>query len=195
MIASQACSRFVSFTSMMEIFHTTISADLLTTKAVEVKWINCHVKETSFRWWELCDTVCFPTGSSNQKVGCCNVHVKGWTYSIKKILQPFNNAQLALRGSKCQEKMPHTIRPTITALATNKRLNFLFVCWNCKLSTQFSVLTGLIHLFLQCISYGLKPNHIPYETFYLKKKKCSLTSGSGCCSLSGVWVVWNVRTV
>ncbi len=43
--------------------------DLVTVEAIWVKWTNCHVQETSLRWFELCDMVHYPAGSSHQKMG------------------------------------------------------------------------------------------------------------------------------
>ncbi len=40
-----------------------------TVEAIWVKWTNCHVQETSLRWFELCDMVHYTAGSSNQKMG------------------------------------------------------------------------------------------------------------------------------
>ncbi len=43
--------------------------DLVTVEAVWVKWTHCHVQETSLIWFELCDMVHYPAGSSYQKMG------------------------------------------------------------------------------------------------------------------------------
>ncbi len=42
--------------------------DLVTVEAIWVKWTHCHVQETSLRWFELCDIVHYPAGSSHQKM-------------------------------------------------------------------------------------------------------------------------------
>ncbi len=44
--------------------------DLVTVEAIWVKWTHCHVQETSLRWFELCDMVHYPAGSSHQKMYC-----------------------------------------------------------------------------------------------------------------------------
>ncbi len=47
--------------------------DLVTVEAIWVKWTHCHVQETSLRWFELCDMVHYPAGSSIRRwtqVGC-----------------------------------------------------------------------------------------------------------------------------
>ncbi len=56
-----------------------------------------HVQETSLRWFELCNMVHYPAGSSIRRW----VHgvIKGWR---------LNNAQLVLRGPKCAKKMSST---------------------------------------------------------------------------------------
>ncbi len=43
--------------------------DLVTVEAIWVKWTHCHVQETSLTWFELCDMVHYPAGSSHQKMG------------------------------------------------------------------------------------------------------------------------------
>ncbi len=43
--------------------------DLVTVEATGGQWTHCHVQETSFRWFELCDTVRYPAESSHQKMG------------------------------------------------------------------------------------------------------------------------------
>ncbi len=45
--------------------------DLGTVEAIWVKWTHCHVQETSLRWFELCDMVHYPAGSSIRRwVNC-----------------------------------------------------------------------------------------------------------------------------
>ncbi len=75
MIASHSFCRFVGCTSIMRISHSTTSQmccildwDLVTVEAIWVKWTPCHVQETSLRWFELCDMVHYPAGSSHQKM-------------------------------------------------------------------------------------------------------------------------------
>jgi len=40
--------------------------DLVTVEVIWVKWTHCHVQETSLRWFELCDTVHYPAGSTSE---------------------------------------------------------------------------------------------------------------------------------
>ncbi len=79
MITSRSCCRFVGCTSMMRISRSTTSQrcsillldwDLVTVEAIWVKWTHCHVQETSLRWFELCNMVHYPAGSSHQKMYC-----------------------------------------------------------------------------------------------------------------------------
>ncbi len=48
--------------------HIPLDWDLVTVEAIRVKWTHCHVQETSLRWFELCDIVHCPAGSSHQKM-------------------------------------------------------------------------------------------------------------------------------
>ncbi len=43
-----------------------IDWDLVTVEAIWVKWTHCHVQETSLRWFELCDMVHYPAGSTSE---------------------------------------------------------------------------------------------------------------------------------
>ncbi len=43
--------------------------DLVIVEAIWVKRTNCHVQETSLRWFEICDMVHYPAGSSHQNMG------------------------------------------------------------------------------------------------------------------------------
>ncbi len=85
MIASRSCYRFVGCTSMMWISRSTTSQrcsidwDLVTVEAIWVKWTHCHVQETSLRWFELCDMVHYPAGSTSEDG--YTVVIKGWTWS------------------------------------------------------------------------------------------------------------------
>ncbi len=50
---------------------------------IEILWLwrpfeYCHVQETSVRWFELCDMVHYPAGSSHHGY---TVVIKGWTWS------------------------------------------------------------------------------------------------------------------
>ena len=45
--------------------------DLVTVEAVGVQGTHCDVQEASLRWYELCDVVHYPAGSSHQKMGHC----------------------------------------------------------------------------------------------------------------------------
>ncbi len=104
MIASHSCCRFVGCTSMMWISRST-------TSHIWVKWTHCHVQETSLRWFELCDMVHYPAGSSYQKIHCShegmdmvsnNTHVD---CGVKWVL-------IGNKGPKVsQENIPHTITP------------------------------------------------------------------------------------
>ncbi len=40
--------------------------DLVTVEVIWVKWTHRHVQETSLRWFELCDTVHYPAGSTSE---------------------------------------------------------------------------------------------------------------------------------
>ncbi len=40
--------------------------DLVTVEAIWVKWTHCHVQETSLRWFELCDMLHYPAGSTSE---------------------------------------------------------------------------------------------------------------------------------
>ncbi len=69
------CCRFVGCISMMWIScsppHTKgalLDWDLVTVEAIWVKWTHCNVKETSLRWFELCDMVHYPSGSIHQNM-------------------------------------------------------------------------------------------------------------------------------
>ncbi len=53
--------------------------DLVTVEAIWVKWTHCHVQETSLRWFDLCDMVHYPAGSSIRR--WYTVVIKGWTWS------------------------------------------------------------------------------------------------------------------
>ncbi len=72
MIASHSSCRFVVCTSMMWISRPTTSHnalldwDLVTVEAIWVKCTHCHVQETSLRWFELCDVVHYPAGSTSE---------------------------------------------------------------------------------------------------------------------------------
>ncbi len=46
--------------------------DLVTVEAIWVKSTHCHVQETSLKWFELCDMVHYPAGSSHQKMLHCS---------------------------------------------------------------------------------------------------------------------------
>ncbi len=82
--------------------------DLVTVEAIWVKWTHCHVQETSLRWFELCDMVHYPAGSTSEDG--CTVVIKGWTWSatILSRLWRLNYAQLVLRGPKCAKKISLT---------------------------------------------------------------------------------------
>lgn len=42
--------------------------DLLTVGVIWAKWTNCHVQETTSRWFKLCAAVCYPAGSIHRKL-------------------------------------------------------------------------------------------------------------------------------
>ncbi len=67
--------------------------DLVTVEAIWVKWTHCHVQETSLRWFELCDMVHYPAGSSHQKMVHCS-HKRMDMVSNNTQLWCFNNAKL-----------------------------------------------------------------------------------------------------
>ncbi len=46
--------------------------DLVNVEAIWVKWTHCHVQETSLRWFELCDMVHYPAGSSIRRWEHCS---------------------------------------------------------------------------------------------------------------------------
>ncbi len=75
--------------------------DLVTVEVIWVKWTHCHVQETSLRWFELCDMVHYPAGSS----------IRRWLHcSHKGYDMVSNNTQvgLVLRGPRCAEKISPT---------------------------------------------------------------------------------------
>lgn len=41
---------------------------LATVAAISVQWSHCHVRETTFRWSDLCEIVCYPIERSNEKM-------------------------------------------------------------------------------------------------------------------------------
>ncbi len=41
-------------------------------EVIWVKWTHCHVQETSLRWFELCDMVHYPAGSSIRRWVHCS---------------------------------------------------------------------------------------------------------------------------
>ncbi len=78
MIASHGCCRFIGCTSMMWISRSPhpkaalLDWDLVTVEAIWVKWTHYPVQETSLRWFELCDTVHYPAGSSIRRCAHCS---------------------------------------------------------------------------------------------------------------------------
>ncbi len=71
------------------------------------KSTHCHIWENSLRWFELCDMVCYPAGSSLLKMD--TLWIKRWTWSaITHRLWSLNDAQLVLRGPKCAKKISPT---------------------------------------------------------------------------------------
>ncbi len=76
MIATHSCCRFVGCTSMMWISRSTTSQRCSTglrsgnCGGYLSKWTH-YVQETSLRWFELCDMVHYPAGSSiRRRVHC-----------------------------------------------------------------------------------------------------------------------------
>ncbi len=91
----------------------------MTVKAIWVKWTHCHVQETSLRWFELCDMVHYPAGSSPHKMG-----IKGWTWSatILRNSLAFKWCSIGTKRPKvCQENIPHTITPPPPAWTVETR--------------------------------------------------------------------------
>ncbi len=84
-IASRSCCRFVGCTSWCESLvpphpkGALLDWDLVTVEVIWVKWTHCHVQETSLRWFELCDMVHYPAGSTSEDE--YTVVIKGWTWS------------------------------------------------------------------------------------------------------------------
>ncbi len=80
--------------------------DLVTVEVIWVKWTHCHVQETSLRWFDLCDMVHYPAGSTSedgtlvdgQKQYSGRLWFKRWWYS------------------KCAKKIPPHHYTTITSL-------------------------------------------------------------------------------
>ncbi len=54
--------------------------DLVIVEAIWVKWTHCHVQET--RWFELCDMVHYPAGSSIRRWLHCSHKVMDMTATI-----------------------------------------------------------------------------------------------------------------
>ncbi len=81
-----------------------------------VKWTHCHVQETSLRWFELCDMVHYPAGSSIRRSVHCS-H-KGMTWSATILDLVFKRCSIGTKGPKvCQENIPHTnLHTTTTSL-------------------------------------------------------------------------------
>ncbi len=82
MITSCSCCRFVGCTSMMWISRSTTSQRCcigLRSGDCGVKWTHCHVQKNSLRWFELCDMLHYPAGSSIRR--WYTVVIKGWTWS------------------------------------------------------------------------------------------------------------------
>ncbi len=78
MIASHSCCRFVGCTSMMLISRSSTSQRCsIGLRSGDCgghlsKVNSCHVQETSLRWFELCDMMHYPAGSSHQKMVHCS---------------------------------------------------------------------------------------------------------------------------
>ncbi len=76
-----------------------IDWDLVTVEAIWVKWTHCYVQETSLRWFELCDTVHYPAGSSIRRWVQC-IH-KGMDMVSKQYsgrLWRLNDASIGTKG-------------------------------------------------------------------------------------------------
>ncbi len=111
MTASHSC------TYMMGISHSTTSQRCsigLRSGDCGDRWStlnSCHVRETSLRWFEVCDMVHYPAGSSHQKLGY-TVVIKGrdghgpQQYSGR--LWHLSDTQLVVGGPKCAKKISPT---------------------------------------------------------------------------------------
>ncbi len=84
---------------------TLLDWDLMTVEAIWVLW-TCHIQETSLRWFELCDMVRYPAGSSHHNIGTLwsLKHVHGQQQHLSR-LWCLSDAQLVLRGPKCSKKI------------------------------------------------------------------------------------------
>ncbi len=86
--------------------------DLVTVEAIWVKWTYRHVQETSLRWFELCDMLHYPAGSSHQKMVHCShkgMSIGQQQYSGR--LWRLNDAQLEWRPQSVPRKYPPHITP------------------------------------------------------------------------------------
>ncbi len=66
--------------------------DLVTVEAIWVKWTHCHVQETVWDWFELCDMLHYPAGSS----------IRRWVHCIHKGMDMVsNNTQVVCVFKRC----------------------------------------------------------------------------------------------
>lgn len=55
---------------------TALDSDLVTVETIWVQWTQCHGQQTSWRWFELRDMVCYLPESKDQEMA-----IEGWTWS------------------------------------------------------------------------------------------------------------------
>ncbi len=86
MIASHSCCRFCRLhihDANLPFHHIpkVLYWDLVSVEAIWGKWTNCHVQETSLKWFEFCDFVHYPAGSS----------IKRWVHCSHKGMEMVSN--------------------------------------------------------------------------------------------------------
>ncbi len=139
MIASQSCCRFVSCTSMMQISSSTTSQKC----SIGLRFGDCgdhlskvnsfHVQEASLRWFELCDMVHYPAGSS----------IRQWVHCSHKGMDMVSNntrvgcgvwqCSIGTKGPKMyQENIPHTITPPPPAWTVETRQDGSMLSWSLR---------------------------------------------------------------
>ncbi len=86
--------------------------ELVTMETIWVKWTHFHVQETSLRWFELCDMVHYPAGSSHQKMVHCSHKGMDMVSNNTQVSCGFKQCSIGTKGPKvCQENIPRTITP------------------------------------------------------------------------------------
>jgi len=101
---------------------------MLLLEAILVQWTHCHVQKTNFKWFELCDMVHYPPGSSHQRMGTwCPLMDGHGQKQCSSRLWHLNDAQLSLRGLSVPRKHPPHHYNTTTSLHSGNKAWWIHV--------------------------------------------------------------------